>query len=203
MVIWNCVSEYFVLTFLLWFRPHRWELQTQIKVPKSLKVLPLKPRVGQYIGTHATLTAKDFFLANFSSSGPFSCIFSKTSSKFIMMNSEGNGGADSYAVIQQCYSNTAHSDALSDTTFPKDELLKQQCCWVLFTLSSVSSSFSFFQITPAPATTASVPTPVVASQTCGAVMERVTVRTGPTRGRLLAVVSYHSLSCWVWQGKCC
>ena len=31
---------------------------------QSLKVLPLKPGVGQYIAMHATLTARDFFLAN-------------------------------------------------------------------------------------------------------------------------------------------
>ena len=31
---------------------------------QSLKVLPLKPGVGQYIALHATLIARDFFLAN-------------------------------------------------------------------------------------------------------------------------------------------
>ena len=44
---------------------------------RSLKVLPLKPGVGQYIATHATLTARNFFLANFYLSGPFTCIFPK------------------------------------------------------------------------------------------------------------------------------
>ena len=48
----------------------------------SLKVLPLKPGVGQYIAVHATLTARDFFLANFYPSGPFTCTFSKTSADF-------------------------------------------------------------------------------------------------------------------------
>ena len=33
--------------------------------PQSLKVLSLKPGVGQYLAKHATLTARDFFLANF------------------------------------------------------------------------------------------------------------------------------------------
>ena len=58
----------------------------EIKVPSGenteLKVLPLKPGVGQYIAIHATLTARDFFLAYFYSSGPFNCIFSKTSPDF-------------------------------------------------------------------------------------------------------------------------
>ena len=40
-----------------------------------MKVLPLKPGVGQYIATYAMLTARDFFLANFYSSGPFTYIF--------------------------------------------------------------------------------------------------------------------------------
>ena len=38
---------------------------------QSLKALPLKPGVGQYIAMHATLTARDFYLANFYLSGPF------------------------------------------------------------------------------------------------------------------------------------
>ena len=42
---------------------------------QSLKVLPLKPGIGQYIAMHATFTARDFFLANFYPSGPFTCIF--------------------------------------------------------------------------------------------------------------------------------
>ena len=56
----------------------------EIKVPsgentQSLNVLPLKAGVGQYIAVHATLTSRDFFLAYFYPSGPFTCIFSKTS----------------------------------------------------------------------------------------------------------------------------
>ena len=34
-------------------------------VSQSLNVLPLKPGVGQYIAMHATLTARDFFRADF------------------------------------------------------------------------------------------------------------------------------------------
>ena len=49
-----------------------------------LKILPLKPGVGQYIATHATPTARGFLLANFYTSGPFTCIFSKTSPEFFL-----------------------------------------------------------------------------------------------------------------------
>ena len=53
----------------------------EIKVPSGknieLNVLPLNPGVGQHIAIHATLTARDFFLAYFYSSGPFTRIFPK------------------------------------------------------------------------------------------------------------------------------
>ena len=49
---------------------------------QSSKVLPLKPGVDQNIATHASPTVRDFFLANFNRSGPFTCIFSKTSPEF-------------------------------------------------------------------------------------------------------------------------
>ena len=42
---------------------------------QSLKVLHLKPGVGQCIAINTTRTASDFFLANFYPSGPFACIF--------------------------------------------------------------------------------------------------------------------------------
>ena len=51
---------------------------------QSLNVLPLKPGVGQYIVIHATLAARDFFLAYFYPSGPFTCIFLKTSPDFFL-----------------------------------------------------------------------------------------------------------------------
>ena len=65
-------------------KPRSGELRTQklkshLVRTQSLNVLPLKPGVGQYIALHATLTARDFFLAYFYTSGPFTCIFSKTS----------------------------------------------------------------------------------------------------------------------------
>ena len=67
--------------------PRSGELRTQklkshLVRTQSLNVLPLKPGVGQYIAKHATLTARDFFLAYFYTSGPFTCIFSKTSPDF-------------------------------------------------------------------------------------------------------------------------
>ena len=68
-------------------RPRSGELRTQklksqLVRTQSLNVLPLKPGVGQYTAIHATLTARDFFLAYFYPSGPFTCIFSKTSPDF-------------------------------------------------------------------------------------------------------------------------
>ena len=63
-------------------------MDAEIKVPSventGLKVVPLKPGVGQYIAIHATLTARDFFLTDFYLSGPFTYIFSKTSPKFFL-----------------------------------------------------------------------------------------------------------------------
>ena len=68
-------------------KPRSGELRTQklkshLVRTQSLNILPLKPGVGQYIAIHATLTARDFFLAYFYTSGPFTCIFSKTSPDF-------------------------------------------------------------------------------------------------------------------------
>ena len=66
---------------IIW-KPRSGELRTQklkshLMRSQSLKVLPLKPEVGQYIAMHAALTARDFFLASFYTSGPFICIFPK------------------------------------------------------------------------------------------------------------------------------
>ena len=49
---------------------------------QCLNVLPLKPRIGQDIATHAILTVRDFLLAHFYLSGPFTCTFSKASPEF-------------------------------------------------------------------------------------------------------------------------
>ena len=65
----------------LHFFPRSGELRTQklkshLVRTQRLNVLPLKPGVGQYMAIHATLTARDFFLAKFYSSGLFtSCFF--------------------------------------------------------------------------------------------------------------------------------
>ena len=58
------------------------KLKSHLVRTQSLNVLPLEPGVGQYIAMHATLTARDFFLDYFYTSGPFTCIFSKTSPDF-------------------------------------------------------------------------------------------------------------------------
>ena len=51
------------------------KLKSHLVRTQSLNVLPLKPGIGQYIAIYATLTARDFFLAYFYPSGPFTCIF--------------------------------------------------------------------------------------------------------------------------------
>ena len=55
------------------------KLKSHLMRIQSLNVIPLKPGVGQYIAIHATLNARDLFLAYFYPSGPFTCIFSKPS----------------------------------------------------------------------------------------------------------------------------
>ena len=76
------ISTMIFFLSLLLLSSHWGAADAEIKVPsvertQSLKVLPLKPGVGQYIVIHATLTARDFFLANFYPSGPFTCILKK------------------------------------------------------------------------------------------------------------------------------
>ena len=60
------------------FAPQWGAADAEIKVPSvestELEGSPFKAPVGQYIALHATLTARDFFLANFYPSGPFTCI---------------------------------------------------------------------------------------------------------------------------------
>ena len=53
------------------------KLNSHLVRTQSLNVVLLKPGVGQYIAIHATLPARDFFLAFFYHSGPFTYIFSK------------------------------------------------------------------------------------------------------------------------------
>ena len=62
----------------------RRKLKSHLVRTQSLNVLPLKPGIGHYIAIHGTLTARDFFLAYFYPSGPFTCIFSKTCPDFFL-----------------------------------------------------------------------------------------------------------------------
>ena len=52
------------------------KLKSHLLRTQSLKVLPVKVGVDQYIAIQVTHTARDFLLANFYPSGPFTCIFS-------------------------------------------------------------------------------------------------------------------------------
>ena len=61
------------------------KLKSHLLRTQSLTALPLKPGVGQYIATHATRTARDFFLDNFYPFSPFTCIFSITSPEFFLL----------------------------------------------------------------------------------------------------------------------
>ena len=61
-------------------------LKSHVMRTHSLKVLPCKPGVDQYIAMHALLTARDFLLANFYLSGPFICIFPKPLLSFSCVN---------------------------------------------------------------------------------------------------------------------
>ena len=60
------------------------EIKSNLLRTQRSKVLHLQLRVGQYIATRATLTVRDFFLAYFYPSGPFTCISSKTSPDFFL-----------------------------------------------------------------------------------------------------------------------
>ena len=81
----------FFLSFLFFHSssssPQWGAADAEIKVPSGenteLKRSPFKARVDQYIAIHARLTARDFFLACFYPSGPFTCIFSKPSRFFL------------------------------------------------------------------------------------------------------------------------
>ena len=71
------------------FGPRSGELRTQklkshLLRTQSLKVLPLKSGLGQHMAMHATLTARYFFIANFSPSGPFTCVFFQNLSRFLL-----------------------------------------------------------------------------------------------------------------------
>ena len=60
---------------------------------QSLNVLPLKRGVSQYIAIHATLAARDFFLAYFYPSSPFTRIYSNTSPDFFLVFAVADAGS--------------------------------------------------------------------------------------------------------------
>ena len=60
---------------------------------QSLKILPLKPGVGQYIAKQATLTARNFFFANFYPSGPLTCIFFENLYRVFLVLAVANTGS--------------------------------------------------------------------------------------------------------------
>ena len=62
------------------------KLKSHLLRMQTLKVLPFKPGVGQYIAIHAVITARDVFLANFYPCGPFTCIFLKHLSSSACVN---------------------------------------------------------------------------------------------------------------------
>ena len=62
------------------------KLKSHLVRTQSLNILPFKPGVGLYIAIRATLRARDFFLAYFYLSGPFTCNFSKTSPNFFCVS---------------------------------------------------------------------------------------------------------------------
>ena len=83
-----CLVLLLFLSCLFLPTPQWGAVDAEIKVPSGenteLKRSPLKPGSGQYIAIHATLTARDFFLAYFYPSGPFICILSKPSPNFFV-----------------------------------------------------------------------------------------------------------------------
>ena len=80
--IWNGWRIFHLLHgVIIIFCPHSGELRVQKSKShlhtQSFKILPITPGVGQYIAIHTMLTVRDFFLANFYPSGPFTSIFPK------------------------------------------------------------------------------------------------------------------------------
>ena len=73
--------------FVLSLTPQWGAADAEIKVPSGenteLKRSPFKAwSRSVYIAIHATLTPRDFFLAYFYTSGPFTCIFFQNLSRF-------------------------------------------------------------------------------------------------------------------------
>ena len=60
------------------------KLRTHLSKNQRSKVFPFKPGAGRYVAMHAMPAVRDFLHANFYPSGPFTCIFSKTSPDFFL-----------------------------------------------------------------------------------------------------------------------
>ena len=69
------------------------KLKTHLVRSQSSKALHFKPGAGLCIAMHATPTAREFFLANFYPSGPFTWICSKTSPEFFAVLAVANTGS--------------------------------------------------------------------------------------------------------------
>ena len=109
--------------------PRTEKLKSHLLRTQSLKVLPLKPEVRQYIAVHARLTARDFLLANFYPPGPFTCIFSTTSPEF-PVSAVANSGS--------CVGPHNKADHPAGCRFP---------CWVLAEYKQASKHvFLFFWV---------------------------------------------------------
>ena len=96
MILLN--STYFYVPEQFIHSPPQWgaanaDSKSNLISTQSLKVLPLKTGVGQYIAMHATLIAKDLLFANFYPSRPFTCIFSKISPKLFPVLAAVNTGS--------------------------------------------------------------------------------------------------------------
>ena len=84
---WSFQLYIFLLTPSRFGELRTQKLNSHLLRTQRLKVLPSNPGAGQYMAVHATLTARDFFLVYFHASGPFTCIFFKTSPKFFSRRS--------------------------------------------------------------------------------------------------------------------
>ena len=69
------------------------KLKTHLLRLQSSNVLPFKPAAGPYMAMYAAPTARDFFLANFYPSGPFTCILSQNLSRVFPLLSVANTGS--------------------------------------------------------------------------------------------------------------
>ena len=128
------------------YRPRSGELRTQtlkshVVRTQSLKVLPLKPGVDQYIAIHATLTARIFFsLVSFLQvhSPAFFC---KTSPEFFPVLAVGNAG---FSVGSQNKKVTL-LDAGSRVECPRNinRLQNMCCCFSGFAFRNGGWSLSF------------------------------------------------------------